>query len=226
MEIQKLNFFNEYFKNKYIDNETKKTLTKVLNLKNSNKKFFTHNKSEDVIFTDILYNIEIQYEIFDVNFRDLLKDHIKKNYEKRAYFFFYVLKIDLDPIDKPLPLSYMRNDYYNLDIILNTKLKIFKIGDVLKMYLKLNNDNNSDNNEDNFDNIYAVNEFIYCKIVLDYHHNYILETDINRKEMVLKKDNKVFCQNDEVQIILLDFFSNRCLNNFSNKLNCLGKLKL
>lgn len=171
--------------------------------------------------TDITLNLDIQIpsSLFDVNFRSNLIDLIKKNYESRAYYIFYIDQIDYKPIiENELPLIKQVGEVYMMSLTLDMKIIYFKKNDTVSLKLILDN-----NITENKINVFGENLYISCKINLN--NNQIIEAGHQKVEAV--KDNtynKVYKRGDLIQVKITGFFNNQLHNGFSPRINCEGIL--
>lgn len=189
---------------------------------------FSLNKELDKIVShinevenDVTLNLEIQLPtyIFDVNFRSKLIDFIKKKYESRAYYIFYIEQIDYNPLlDNELPLIKLVGEVYTMSIPLDMKIVYFKKNDTVSLSLILDNNVN-----ENKINVFGENVYLSCKINLN--NNQIIEVGHQKVEAI--KDNtynKIYKNGERIQVKITGFFNNWLHSGFSTRINCEGIL--
>ncbi|QKE44567.1 putative RNA polymerase 18 kDa subunit [Yalta virus] len=182
-------------------------------------KILSKAKNEDKIDITLNLDIYIPSTMFDVNFRSELINFIKKHYESRAYYMFYIEQVDYNPIiDNELPLVKLQGERYVMNIPLDVKILYFKKNDTVSLKLILDN-----NIAENKINVFGENTYISCKINLN--NNQIIEAGHQRVEAI--KDNtynKVYKKGDRIQVKITSFFNNQLHNGFSPRINCEGIL--
>lgn len=176
-------------------------------------------KNEDKTEVTLNLDIYIPTPMFDVDFRSQLINFIKKNYESRAYYMFYIEQIDYNPIvDNELPLIKLQGERYVMSIPLDMKILYFKRNDTVSLKLILDN-----NIAENKINVFGENTYISCKINLN--NNQIIEAGHQRIEAI--KDNtynKLYKKGDRIQVKITSFYNNQLHNGFSPRINCEGIL--
>lgn len=206
--IKESEFFNNFLNNTKTDEEIKKKLSAISSDSNCNSKTIT-----------IELKIDIPIEVFDVDFRLNLINWIKKKFESRSYYIFYINSIDYKPIlNNELPLIKLIGDIYTMCIPLSMELFFFKKNDVVTLKLILKN-----NISENKINIFGQNQFISCKINLN--NNQFIEAGYKNGELI--KDNtynKIYNNGDNIQVKIISFLNNQLENTFSPRINCEGIL--
>jgi len=110
--------------------------------------------------------VEIPYEYsvpiltkIGPNIRNYIKQYISDNYLNKTVGTMYILKVDLSPLDKELPLYDI--DKYKYNIILHTTLFYTNNGDIHEAKLIIDKDNDKTV-------VRAYSNYISCNIILNY----------------------------------------------------------
>lgn len=186
-----------------------------------NSKEYNDRDDKDNRRKKITMNLDIKVPVtlFDVDFRINLINFIKRQYESRVYYMFYIDKIDYSSIlENELPLIKLRGSDYVSTIPLDMEIIYFKKGDVVSLKLILDN-----NTSENKINVFGENTYISCKINLN--NNQIIEAGHQKAEAV--KDNtynKIYKRGDNIQVKITGFFNNQLQNGFGSRINCEGSL--
>lgn len=202
-------------------------MEKTINIKNTNENFETElNKIATRVYnqekTKIAMNLNISLptSICDVDFRLNLINFIKRTYESRAYYMFYIEQIDYDPIlNNDLPLIKQVGDEYIMNIPQDMDIIFYRKNDTVSLTLILKN-----NVCENKITIFGENEFLCCKINLN--SNQIIEAGHKKTEVVIKDNtyNKTYKKGDQILVKITAFFNNRLHQGFGPKINCEGIL--
>lgn len=201
-------------------------MNKSIKINNTNKniketilKFASEVRNKERTEITLNLKIYIPTPIFDVDFRNNLIKHIRASYESRAYYIFYISKIDYNPIvENELPLVKLEGEQYVINLPLDMNIIYFEKDDTVSLKLILDN-----NVMENKINVFGENTYIYCKINLT--NNQIIEAGHQRAEAI--KDNiynKIYKKGDIINVKITSFFNNQLHNGFSSKINCEGIL--
>lgn len=219
--IKKKDFFNDYFKsmstsvNKKIKKEIYTNLIDSVQDKNLE---IISNKTVNMV---INLELKLPINLFTHNFKNNLVDYIKKKYESRAYYIFFLDYIDYTYVlDYELPLCKKVGELIWINIPVMSRLIIFKKKDVVETKLLLNTQYN-----DEKISVYATNEYIYCKINLKFSQ-IILKNSSKDIELFDKFTNKKYKNNDIIHVKLLEFYNNQLETGFTSKINCSGEIKI
>lgn len=213
-------FLKNIFSNHKLIKSAEKQILSEISVNNSTFKIDEVNNS---ITTIIKINISVKASLFTVNFRENLINWLKKKYENRAYYIFYLNKINYEPIlTQELPLIYTSGDLYTLTLPLDVELYYFLINEIVLARIILNT-----NNIENKIIVFATNEYITCRLNLT--SDQILETKYrNQISFALlhdKKRHKIYKNNDQIHIKITNFFNNQLETNFTPRLNCEGTIE-
>lgn len=219
--IKKKDFFNDYFKsmNSNINKKVKKEIYSNIidNVSDKNLEIIS-NKTVSMV---INLELKLPINMFNYNFKNNLIEHIKKKYESRAFYIFFLDSIDYTYIlNYELPLGKKVGELFWFNIPVMANIIIFKINDIVEMKLILT----SKYNEDKIV-IYATNEYIYCKINLR-SSQIILKNNSKDIELLDQFTNKKYKNNDIINIKLIDFYNNQLEDCFTSKINCSGEIKI
>lgn len=213
MTIKKDNFFKTFLADQNITKSFKKQI-----LNNFPKKDSIEIINENHILLTLNLELHLTADIFTLNFRENLVEYLKNKYENRAYYLFYLNSIDYTSIiESELPLIKRVGEYYILNLPVKAELIYFKKNDIVEMKLVLHSINNKIN-------VYATNKYLSCKINLNT--NQIIEINYLNNEAILndKKSERIFKNNNKINIKLIEFFNNKLEEGFTPKINCAGEI--
>lgn len=218
--IKKKDFFNEYFKsmNDGLNKKIKKEIyTNMLsNIKDKDLEIVNNKK------INLIINLELKLPInmFTYNFKENLIEYIKKKYESRAYYIFFLESIDYKYVTEyELPLIKKIGELMWFNIPVLSTLLVFKKNDVVEMKLILVTKNNDDKII-----IESENEYIHCEIILK--PSQIILKNSKDIELYDKLTNKKYKNNELINIKLIDFYNNQLEDCFTSKINCSGEINI
>lgn len=159
---------------------------------------------------------------FGPNFREALINYILTNIEKTAYYTMYIEKVYVENLAvEKLPLIVDVNMNYILPLPLKVDLLHFKVNDVVKMKLSINDIATTTEFLSN-NKVEAINEYIECIISLDI--NMILYLDGDKNILENRKTGHKYYNEDTVHVKLTSITPPYTLTGFAPRLICEGEI--